>query len=827
MKASYSWLRALVPGLTASPVELAARFTAAGLEVEGIEEYGEASRACVVAKVLSKRPHPMKSDLKLVTVDRGGGTLLEVVCGASNVPAAGGLVVLAPLGARLPAKGVTIAPRAIAGVTSEGMLCSESELGLSGGTSPGSPERGPHHGAGEGILVLPPGSAEPGTFLADALPETHDTIYEIGLTPNRPDGLGHIGLAREAATLFRLPWSMPAPGAPARVADETAKTAFQLASVTIHDFERCPRFDAAVVTDVTIAPSPTWLRYRLASLGVRPISNVVDVTNLLLLEYGHPMHAYDLDRVRGDDVHPIVVRRAGEGESLTTLDGVAHVLTADDLVIADGIGAIGLGGVMGGASSEITSDTKHVLLECAYFDPRGVRRASRRHSLHTDASHRFERGVDPSDARDVLTRAVALLTELAGGTAARGEIHVSERPPAPVVATLRAARLDALLGVHVPWDEAKEILTRLGCTIQRSTDGDAQVLVPTHRPDITREVDLIEEVARVRGMDAIPVVLPRVRPAREDAPREASSRQARAAGVELGLSEAITYSFVSRASLEKLGAPTPAVILKNPLSMDQEVMRTSLLPGLLDALSHARRHGERDVRLFTIGSTFLGHGGASGLPEERLMFAAILAGDRAPYLGKPEPVDVWDAKGLAEGFARRMTGRTSIAAVRFAPEELPPHLHPRGAACVTVQGHPVGSLGPLHPDVVERFDLGAGALVLEMDLAALRAEERAIPRYTAIPRFPASVRDLALVVHDDVTAGEVLSAVRHAAGELATEVTLFDRFIGGAIPEGHRSLAFRVVYRAEGRTLTDAEVDAQHAKVVADVGQRFGATLRG
>jgi phenylalanyl-tRNA synthetase beta chain len=255
-------------------------------------------------------------------------------------------------------------------------------------------------------------------------------------------------------------------------------------------------------------------------------------------------------------------------------------------------------------------------------------------------------------------------------------------------------------------------------------------------------------------------------------------------------------------------------------------MRTSLLPGLLDALSHARRHGERDVGLFTIGSIFLGHGGASGLPDERLMFAAILAGDRAPYLGKPEPVDVWDAKGLAEGFARRMTGRSSVAVERFAAAELPPHLHPRGAARVLVDGSPVGTLGPLHPDVVERFDLGTGALVIEMDLSALRAAERTSPRYTAIPRFPASVRDLALVVHDDVPAGEVQAAVLRAAGELATDVRLFDRFVGGAIPAEHRSLAFRVVYRAEGRTLTDAEVDAQHAKAVADVGQRFGATLR-
>jgi len=822
MKASYRWLRALVPGLTASPAELAARFTAAGLEVEGVHVYGAASAACVVAKVLGKRPHPTKSGLNLVAIDRTGDPSsppLEVVCGASNVPPPGGLVVLAPLGAHLPAKGVTIERRAIAGVTSEGMLCSESELGLSDD--------------GEGILVLPAGSASPGALLADALPETHDTIYDINLTPNRPDGLGHVGLAREAAALYGLSWSLPEVKAPARLAPAGDPAIEALATVTVRDPERCPRYGAAAVTGVTIAPSPLWLRYRLAALGVRPISNVVDVTNLLLLEYGHPMHAFDLDRVRGEGgrevgdagSHPIVVRRASEGESLTTLDGAPHELVTDDLVIADGGGAVALAGVMGGASSEITGATRRVLLECAYFEPRGIRRASRRHGLHTDSSHRFERGVDPDDSRAVLARAVSLLTELSGGAAVRGELHV-EAPPAPqTVAQLRSGRMDALLGVHVPFEEALGILRRLGFTVRASDAHTAEVAVPAHRPDVTREVDLIEEVARVRGMDAIPVVLPRVRPSREDAPRETSARKARAAGVQLGLSEAVTYSFVSRASLEKLGAPPPSVVLKNPLSVEQEVMRTSLLPGLLDALSRARRHGERDVRLFTVGSIFLA--GAGDLPDERLLFAAILAGERAPYLGKPEPVDAWDGKGLAEGFVRRMTGSAAIEVERFADATVPPHLHPRGAARVTLGGAPVGALGPLHPDVVDRFDLGAGAIVVEIDLAALDARGQKLPRYAPIPRFPATTRDLALVVSDDVPAGEVLAAVRHAAGALAAEVTLFDRFVGGAIPEGHRSLTFHVVYRAEGQTLTDAEVDAQHAKAVAAVAQRFGATLRG
>jgi phenylalanyl-tRNA synthetase beta chain len=804
MKASYRWLRALVPGLKASPAELAARFTAAGLEVEGMHAYGEAAPACVVAKVVGKRAHPTKSGLTLVTVDRGGGAVQEVVCGAPNVPEPGGLVVLAPLGARLPAKGVTIERRTIAGTVSEGMLCSESELGLTD--------------SGEGILVLPEGSGEPGTPLATAVPATSDTIFEIGLTPNRPDGLGHIGLAREAAALYGIPWGPPDPDAPGRAIEGRVDAYIK---VEVQDAERCPHYGAAVVVDVKIGPSPAWLRYRLASLGVRPISNVVDVTNLVLLEYGHPMHAFDLDLVRGGR---IVVRRATAGEALTLLDGAKLSLDPDDLVIADAEGPVALAGVMGGASSEIRRATQRVALECAYFDPRGVRRAARRHGLHTESSHRFERGVDPGDVPEALTHAAALLTHLAGGAAVPGAVHVMAPPSPPRVVPLRAARLAQLLGTDVPLGEAQAILTRLGCTLVSSRDGVAELGVPSHRPDITREVDLIEEVARVRGYDAIPTTLPRIRRSLDEAPREALLRRARAAGAEMGLSEALVYGFVSRKELADVFAPEPAVILKNPLGATQEVMRTSLLPGLFTAVAAAARHGERNARLFTAGPVFLA-GGEEGLPAEPLRFAAVLAGERPAYLKRPEPVDVWDGKGLAEGLLQRLSGRA--ADVRIGDEkDRPKHLHPRGAATVSVSGTTVGTLGPVHPDVVERFELDPGTIVVEIDLEAVARLGVLRARFAPIPRFPASTRDLALVVSDGVLAGDVLGAVRAAAGVLAEEVSLFDRFSGDPVPKAHTSLAFRVVYRAADRTLTDAEVDAQHARVVAEVGARFGATLR-
>jgi phenylalanyl-tRNA synthetase beta chain len=575
------------------------------------------------------------------------------------------------------------------------------------------------------------------------------------------------------------------------------------------------------VVDLKVGPSPLWLRYRLAALGVRSISNVVDVTNLVLLEYGHPMHAFDLDRVRGGR---IVVRRARAGERLETLDGATLSLSEDDLVIADAEGAVALAGVMGGASSEIRTTTQRVALECAYFEPRGVRRAARRHGLHTEASHRFERGVDPGDVPEALTHAASLLTHLAGGAAVPGAIHRIGAAIPPRIVPLRAARMAQLIGIEVPFSEALELLVRLGCTLLSARDGVADVAVPSHRPDLTREVDLIEEVVRVRGYDAIPTTLPRIRRAIDEAPRELIQRRARAAGVELGLSEAVTYSFVSKKELADVHAPRASVWLKNPLSASQEVMRTSLLPGLLSAIAAAGRHGERDVRLFSVGRVFL-EGDEGELPRELLVFAAVLTGERASYLAHPDPIDVWDGKGLVEGFVQRMTGRAAEVTL-FAPEARPPQLHPRGAARISVSGSFVGSLGPLHPEVSERFELKGPCVLVELDLDVIERLGRRHPRFVPVPRFPASTRDLALVVPDEVAAGEVESAVRMAAGDLAEAVVLFDRFSGAPVPSGHASLGFRIVYRAGGRTLTDTEIDTRHASVVREVGTRFGATLR-
>ena len=812
MKVSLLWLRELCPALPDDKNEVAARLTAAGLEVEGLTEFGLGTETCVVASVVSTRPHPSRSGLRMVTVDRGGSTQ-EVVCGAPNVPDAGGLVVLAPLGTYLPDKGMTIEKRAIAGVTSEGMLCSEGELGL-----------GHDSRADEGILVLPAGSAAPGTAFAKAFPAARDVVYEIGLTPNRPDGLGHLGLAREAAALFGVPFAPPAPEPPATTRnEELAKYVDVVIDDDAHDAhdahgERCPHYGAAVLVGAKIAPSPLDLQWRLVSLGVRPISHDVDVTNLVMLETGHPMHAYDLDKVHGAR---IVVRTARAGERIKTLDGVDRSLDPDDLVICDGEGPVALAGVMGGGESEIVDKTGRILLECAYFEPRGIRRAARRHGLHTEASHRFERGVDWGDTQAALARAVSMVAKLAGAAAVRETRVFEARALERRTARLRHARLEQLLGVAIDPARVRATLVSLGFT----PSGDETWTVPSFRPDVSREVDLIEEAVRTAGMDVVPAVLPPIHPSRDAGPVEALARRARAAGVALGFSEAMTFAFVSEKDLDAVGAPPATVKLRNPMNEERGVMRTSLVPELLRAVANARRHGEREARLFAVGRLFLAPpAGDSAQPEERLAFTAVVAGDRQGWLRKPEPVDVWDAKGLAEAFVARLTrhGARIVAAVGDAPRSL----HPRGAAWVEVAGVRVGRLGPLHPDVVDAFDVGEGTLVVEIDLAALDRIGARPTRFVPLPRFPATMRDLAVVVRDDVPAGAVKDVVAEAAGLAGVEVSLFDRFSGGSVPPGHASLALRVVYRADDRTLTDAEVDARHASVVSAVQARFGATLR-
>lgn len=829
MLVSYRWLRELLPGLTASPAEVAQALSGVGLTVDAVHRPAATLKPLVVARVLEIKKHPKLDKVRLVAIDRGAGERQEVVCGASNVPEPGGAVVLAPLGTHLPAAGFTLEPRKIGGVSSEGMLVSETELGLAADS--------------KGIIV-PSGQFAPGTPFLEAFPEADDTIFEIDVTPNRPDALGHVGVARDLSALFALSFAYPATDEPEQFSERALA---DLVRVSVDDFERCPHYGAGAVLGVKLGPSPDFMRWRLHRLGVRPISNVVDVTNWLLFEYGQPLHAFDLRFVRGG---AISVRRAKAGEPFTTLDGVQRRLDPDDLVICDAEGPVALAGVMGGADSEIRDDTENVLLECAYFSPRGIRRTARRHGMHTESSHRFERGTDWGGVERVLERAKALLVKYAHGTCVRGALHVKQKPLSLPTIQLRAERLNALIGSEIPFEQALESLTRLGFSVVQREGASATVSGASHRPDVSIEADLIEEVVRLRGLDAIPTVLPRVAP---EPPKNAGALERRTARVaaELGLFEALTYAFVSEAELAAVHAPPPVVRLTNPLSEERNVLRTSLLPGLLEALKRARRRGETNVRLFSVGARFLSRAGiepseaaqkarptqaddASALPLEQPSFAAILAGTRPEYLSlKPPEVDVYDAKGIAVELVERLTQER--ASVRSLGAGAPQHLHPRGAGAVNIGEVQVGAFGPLHPKLVEALDLGGSALVIELDLAAIEAIGRRVPRFAPIPRLPAVTRDISLVVHDDVVTGDVAALLREAAGELCESIQLLAVFRGGSVPPDHQSLTFRLVYRdpkastdaVDARTLTDKEVDQEQERVLTRAREKLGATLRG
>ena len=576
---------------------------------------------------------------------------------------------------------------------------------------------------------------------------------------------------------------------------------------------------------MTSGPSPLWVRYRLHCLGIRAISNLVDATNLVLMERGHPIHGFDLDKVRG---RKIVVRAAADGERMATLDDVERTLTADDLLICDGEGPVAVAGVMGGADSEMGEGTRDVLIECAYFDPRSVRRTSRRLGLHTEASHRFERGVDPSAVRAVLARAATLLAELGGGAVVPDGLDVVARSIEAPSVVLCHARMARLLGVEVPPAFTRRVLEGIGCEVLDDAAAAIEVRVPSHRPDLAMEADLIEEVARIYGYDRVPTAVPRVRPSKDGTPVsirfDRRLREAAAAGA--GLTEAITYAFVAPGALEAARVSTQAVPLHNPLSEERSVMRTSLLPGLLEAAAVTRRREPVSVQLFELGTVFAPGDGA--LPIERPMFAWLLAGPRPGWIGTDGALDFYDGKGRLEGTLRALGAFTPELRLDPAIEQLAPFLHPRRAARIALGGRDLGVLGEVHPDVCGALGLDARAVYGELDVAGLEAATRAlgVAQARALPRYPAAVRDIAMVVREGHAVGEIMDALRDAGGALVERIELFDRYQGEHVPDGHVSLAFHVVYRDPQATLTDKRVDAAHAKLGATAEARFEARLR-
>ncbi len=815
MRVSLAWLRDFV-AIDRGPRELADALIHLGLEVSSIDEEGAGLEHVVVGDLLSVSPHPNADRLTVCEVSTGDARH-RIVCGANNMKP-GDRVALALPGAVLPG-GLEIRKSKIRGEVSEGMMCSGKELGI--------------EKASEGILILPP-EAPVGKPLASALGRD-DTLLEIDLTPNRADCFSHLGVAREVAAITGAPLR-----APKADVSESGEPAASLTSVDIEHPARCPRYVARLVRGVTIGPSPAWLASRLEKMGLRPINNVVDVTNYVLFELGQPLHAFDFARLEGGR---IVVRCAREGERLLTLDGVERTLSADDLAICDASSPIALAGVMGGQATEVTGRTKDILLESAFFEPSGIRRTSRRHGLRTEASHRFERGADPEMVARAADRAAALIAQVAGGAVAPGAIDVYPAPaPRPGI-RLDPSRSNAILGIDLSAETMVDLLRRVGIEATLAA-GAITATPPSWRPDLALDVDLVEEIARLHGYDRIPVTLPAARiQAPEVPPERRMEAIAREALTALGYHEAITYRFISPGWGDRLRlAPEDPrrriVRLRNPPREEQSAMRTSLVPGLLETGLQNFRRGQVDLRLFEVGKVFFRRSHAegspaagdpgAGLPEERLAVAMLLSGAGEPgFWGKGRPADFHDARGVAEALLER----AGMEGARFAAEGTSPFLHPGASARVLWEKGVLGEVGKLHPEVATALELPENVYVLELDASEiLRASTGRDRVFRALPRFPGASRDMAVVVDERLEAARLVEAVRAIPDKglqaALREIGIFDVYRGEGIEEGKKSVGLRLSYQAEDRTLTDAEVSAFQETILLRLSGTFGAGLR-
>jgi phenylalanyl-tRNA synthetase beta chain len=800
MKIPYAWVREFVD-LKLTAGQAAERLVNAGIEVASIMPLAADLKGVVVGEIeavereLGRRHGGYPLFLCRVSTGRDH---YSVVCGAPNTKV-GVRAAFAPPGAVLPG-GRRIAAAKIHGVESQGMLCSERELGI-----------GEEHEAG--ILEVP--DARPGADLVAAL-GLDDQVLEVEVTPNRPDCLSVLGIARELAALTGTRLRPPR-----IVLKESGESAKSLARVRIEAPDLCHRFTARVISGVTVGPSPAWLRARLRAIGLRPISNVVDVTNYVLWELGQPLHAYDYETV--DDA-TIVVRRARADERFTTLDGQERVLDASTLMIADPQRAIGLAGVMGGENTEVTDRTTRVLLESAWFAPGSIRRTSRALGLRTDAAYRFERGADIERLVTASARAAALIAETAGGTIARGVVDAYPRKRKPQRVRLRMSRVKRVLGVAPTPALARKVLTGLGLPVM-SRGADLEVTVPSFRRDLSMEDDLVEEIIRVWGYDRIPSTLPGGSISLVTHPAALRQGQTvRQALVGAGLAEVVTYTFTDPAKAELLRRtvdPKP-VELMNPLAQDASLLRVNPLEGVLSAVAINVRRQQADVKVFEVGKTYRQGNGDTGTTEPRWVAIALTGGRGEPsWSGAPEPVDVYDAKGLAEHTleALGVRGGTGDEGVLSGFE---PDCH---GTLVTERGAILAEFGEVSATLRESFGIAAPVFAAVVSLDAVGAATAAPLRYQALPRFPAVERDLAFVIGGDqtLTAAQIESALREEAGPLLRRLVLFDVF---RFPDGRSSLAWRLLFQAEDRTLTDAEVNAIQERVVRRITETFHITLR-
>jgi phenylalanyl-tRNA synthetase beta chain len=798
MKVTWNWLAEFVE-MEMPLARLADRLTLAGLEIESIEERGRELADVRCAEIVQVRPHPDAERLSVCDVRTSGDAIATVVCGASNVRAGERVCHAAP-GATLPG-GRRIEATEIRGVASAGMLCSEAELDL-----------GPDS---VGILILPPDAAI-GERVAVVL-GVEDIVLDIAVTPNRGDCLSVLGIAREIAALTGQRLRRQ------RVSvRETQESVTSLIAIRIADDDFCARYVGRVISGVRIAPSPLWMQCRLRAVGMRPINNVVDVTNYVMVERGQPLHAFDYDRLPRQE---ILVRRAGSDPTFTTLDGQARTLHPDDLVISTGDEPVAIAGVMGGAHTEVTPSTRRILLESAWFNPGTVRRTSKRLGLHSESSYRFERQTDIEGVPLAADRAAALIARLAGGAVAHGRVdaYPAVRPVAPIA--LRLKRVDDLLGMSIPRSDVIAKLKALGMTVTPATRGALTVVPPTYRADLLREIDLIEEIVRLVGYENVPTTLPECALASSAVAADWRQHDLKCFLAALGFSEAVLASFCS-ARLNALFAawdgPRTPVVIRNPLTQEHAELRLSLCSGLVRAVRHNLDQGNAPVALFSIGKVFWR---TTEFAEGWRLAGAICPTLPQRGLGRRDVVaEFADAKGVVEALLHFL----AIGEVRWTAAAGLPAFHPGKTARIELSGGPIGIVGALHPATEEEFGITGPCWLFELDLERLL--QYCPPRivFQDLPRFPAVVRDVAVVAEDTFASDRVIRFVRewNTAAPWIEDVRLFDQYVGAPIPAGKKSLAYSISYRAPDRTLTDAEVNAMHADLVAAIQSALNVELR-
>lgn len=801
MRVPLDWLRDYVE-IDLEPEELARLLTLAGLEVDNIDYPDQGLDNVVTGEIKEISPHPDAEHLLVCQVDAGPAGRVQVVTGAPNVRS-GQKVVLALPGAQLPG-GAQIHPARFRGVASDGMLCSAPELGLGGRQE-------------DGIMELPAGTRV-GIGAAEAL-GLAGAVLELEVTPNRADCLGLINLAREVAALTGRKVALPAIDLP-----PGREKAADCIRVTIAEPELCRRYVAKIVKGVKVGPSPGWMQRRLEVAGMRAVNNIVDITNYVMLETGQPLHAFDCRAIAGGEIR---VRPARAGERIVTLDGVERELDPKMLVIADAERAVAVAGVMGGEATEITSDTDMVLLESACFAGPSVRRTARQLGLASEASLRFSRGVDPQGAAWAADRACQLMAELAGGEALGGSVDEYPRPWSPITVVVRPSRVNELLGLAIDTATMEEIWQRLGLEYSREPGGPYRVVPPSWRPDLSLEVDLVEEIGRLYGYDKIPPAFPPgVTGQSKTTPEQELEEDARNILAACGLEEVVTFSFMGRQLLETFHLPDAhpwwqAVEIQNPLREEHRFMRTNLLGGVLEVARHNAAHQQVNMALFEVARIFRTRP-CEELPREALAAAALASGELARgWNWGACPFDFFYLKGVLEEWFSRWHLEPL-----FVPGRAWPFLHPGRGAAVLVNGREAGFIGELHPEVQEALDLPLRTVVFHVDLDVLLNLVRP-SRYQGWSPFPAAERDLSVILPEDVPASRVGEAIRQAGGAELESCSLFDVYQGSQVPEGHRSLAFHLVYRSHQGTLVENEVNELESRIVQALHEMGGAVRRG